>query len=209
VSNPPGLLWEYNNHAVQLLEPVIRHATGMYGDDYAQQHLWGPIGMDAEWMKDDVGHPALYMNVLASCRDHARFGYLFLKRGCWDGLQVISEAWVDIATSPSQNMSRGYGYWWWLSGETPTLDSTDFSELPGGSLHPFAPDDAFCAVGLGSQFIEVIPSLDMVVVRMGTAPHDDWTAWLQPFQLIQDLLEDGKQILHNGVLERVLDAVVH
>lgn len=209
VTHPPGVLWEYNNHAVQLMEPVLRNATGMYADEYARQHLWGPIGMDAEWMKDDVGHPALYMNVLASCRDHARFGYLFLKRGCWNGTQVLSEAWVDRATAPSQNMSRGYGYWWWLNGETPTLDSTDFSVLPGGSLHPFAPDDAFCAVGLGSQVIEVIPSLDMVVVRFGTAPQDDWWLWLHPLQLLEALLADGKQLVHNGVLTRVLDAVTY
>ncbi len=208
VTHPPGQLWEYNNHAVQLLEPVIRSATGKYADAYAQEHLWEPLGMNAEWMKDKVGHPAMYMNVLASCRDHAKLGYLFLKRGCWNGRQVVSEQWVKTATSSSQAMSPGYGYWWWLSGESPTLDSTDFSELPGGSLHPFGPDDSFCAVGLGSQVIEVIPSLDMVMVRMGTAPQDDPLAWLTPLKMLQALVEDGKQVVHNKVLELVLDAVV-
>ncbi len=208
VSNPPGQLWEYNNHAVQLLEPVIRSATGSYADDYLQEHLWEPLGMNAEWMKDKVGHPAMYMNVLASCRDHAKLGYLFLKRGCWNGRQVVSEKWVETATTSSQPMSPGYGYWWWLSGESPTLDSTDFSELPGGSLHPFGPADSYCAVGLGSQVIEVIPSLDMVMVRMGTAPQDDPLNWLTPLKLLEAMMNDGKQIVHNKVLELVLDAVV-
>ena len=202
------MLWEYNNHAVQLLEPIIRAQTGMAADDYAREHLWEPITMDAEWLQDQVGQPALYQNVLASCRDHAKFGYLFLHRGCWDGTEVVSEEWVDTATQSSQEISPGYGYWWWLSGETPTLDSTDFSELPGGSLHPFGPDDSFCAVGLGSQFIEVIPEHNMVVVRMGVAPHDKPDALLTPLQTLQALLEDGKQIVHNNILEQVLNAVV-
>ena len=77
----------------------------------------------------------------------------------------------------------------------------------GQELHPFAPDDAFCAVGLGSQMIEVIPSLDMVVVRMGVAPHDDPEMWLTPLVMLEQLMIDGEQIEHNGVLERVLAAV--
>ena len=75
-------------------------------------------------------------------------------------------------------------------------------------LHPFAPHDAFCAVGLGSQFVEAIPSLDLVVVRLGTAPHDDPSAWLDPLALFDELSTDGEQIVHNEVLERVLDAIV-
>ena len=86
-------------------------------------------------------------------------------------------------TTPSPPQNPGYGYWWWLSRASPTLDSTDFSELPGGSLHPFGPDDSYCAVGLGSQFIEVIPEHDMVVVRMGLAPQDNPVLWAQPLPL--------------------------
>ena len=67
-------------------------------------------------------------------------------------------------------MNRGYGYWWWLNGETPTLDSVDFSER-GDVLQPFAPDDAYLAIGLGNQVVEVIPSLDMDV-RMGVASRE-------------------------------------
>jgi CubicO group peptidase (beta-lactamase class C family) len=205
--NTPGTLWEYNNHTVQVIEPVLRNATGFAPDEYADMFLWQPIGMEAEWARDKTGHPAMYMNVQASCRDHARFGYLHLKKGCWDGAQVISEEWVEESTSPSTTMNKGYGYWWWLNGEMPLLDSVSFSEKPS-ILHPFAPHDAFCAVGLGSQMIEVIPSLDMVVVRMGPAPHEHQGVLQQPLELIGALIEDGKQVVHNGVLERVLKAVV-
>jgi hypothetical protein len=63
-------------------------------------------------------------------------------------------------------------------------------------------------VGLGNQFVEVIPSLDLVVVRLGTAPHDDLAAWLDPASLFEELTTDGDQILHNEILELVLDAVL-
>jgi len=205
--NPPGAIWEYNNHSVQALEPVIRGATGMAADDYATQHLFDPMGMTVDWKRDDHGQPAMYMNANASCRDNARFGYLYLHRGCWDGERLLSAQWIDDSIGASTSMNRGYGYYWWLRGESPTLDSVTFEDKPGG-MHHFGPDDSYCAVGLGSQMIEVVPSLDMVIVRMGTAPHDDLANWLDPEALYDDLIHDGEQIVHNGVLERVLGALI-
>ena len=85
VDNPPGALWEYNNHSVQAIEAVLREATGMAADDYADAYLFDPIGMDVDWKRDEVGQPAMYMNAKASCRDNARLAYLFMHDGCWDG----------------------------------------------------------------------------------------------------------------------------
>ena len=203
----PGSAWEYSNHTVQSMEAVLREATGMNPETYAQVHLFGPLGMKADWAEDKNAQPALYMNVKASCRDHARFGYLMLKQGCWGTKRVISESWISEATKPSTAHNKGYGLWWWLNGGMPTLDSVDFHDK-GQSLHPFAPSDAFCAVGLGSQFIEVVPSLDLVVVRMGIAPPDDIKLLLKPKKLAQALKADGAQIPHNALLEGVLNALV-
>ena len=204
--NPPGALWEYNNHSVQAIEPVLRAATGMAPDDYADAWLFDPIGMDVSWKRDETGHPAMYMNANASCRDNARLAYLFMKGGCWDGERILSSDWIERSTSPSTSMNRGYGYWWWLNGEQPLLDSVTFEDK-GRMMHPFAPHDAYCGVGLGNQFVEVIPSLDLVVVRLGTAPHDDLSAWLDPRALYEELTTDGDQILHNDILQLVLDAI--
>lgn len=204
---PPGALWEYNNHSVQAMEPVLRAATGMAADDYADANLFGPIGMDVDWKRDDTGHPALYMNSRASCRDNARLAYLYMHDGCWAGERLLSSDYVADATGSSTSMNRGYGYWWWRNGQEPTLDSVTFEDK-GQMLHPFAPHDAFCAVGLGSQFVEAVPSLDLVVVRLGTAPHDDLAAWLDPLALADTLASDGEQIVHNRVLEMVIDSVV-
>lgn len=115
---------------------------------------------------------------------------------------------MEAATSPSTNLNRGYGYWWWLNGEEPILDSVDFEPKSPGGTHSFAPDDAFCAVGLGNQFIEVTPSLDLVVVRMGTAPQDVPGAWADPIGMLEEAAADGQQLLHNAVLEQILDSVL-
>ena len=82
----------------------------MPAHEFAATALWEPIGMDARWEQDDQGHAAMYMNVRATCRDHAKFAYLMLKDGCWDGEQVLSKAWIEQATSPSSPHNRGYGY---------------------------------------------------------------------------------------------------
>lgn len=204
--NPPGALWEYNNHSVQAMEPVLRAATGMAADDYADQYLFGPLGMDVDWKRDENGQPALYMNAKASCRDNARLAYMYLHDGCWNGERLLSSDWIDTATGASTAMNRGYGYWWWRNGAEPTLDSVTFEDK-GQMLHPYAPHDAYCAVGLGSQFVEVIPSLDLVVVRLGTAPHDDLAAWLDPVSMFEEIASDGEQLTHNAILERVLASI--
>lgn len=208
VENYPGAKWEYNNHTVQLSEPMIRNATSMAADEFAEAYLWEPLGMDARWEKDGQGQAAMYMNVKASCRDHAKFAYLMLKEGCWDGEQIISREWISTATEPSSQLNRGYGYWWWVNGEAPVLDSVDFSPH-SGILHPQAPSDAFCGAGFGSQMLEVVPSEELIIVRFGPAPHENINYWIEQNGVLMDAMEnDGKQIVHNGVLSRVLDSII-
>lgn len=201
----PGTSWQYSNVAVQLFDPIFR-SFGVRADDYAAEHLWGPIGMDAEWMTDMAGNPAMYMNVVATCRDHARFGYLLQQRGCWAGEQVVPQAWVDEMTAPSQSMNDAYGYYLWRGAGDPALDLVDSSPLDRGALHPDAPEDSFCAVGLGGQVIEVVPSLDLVIVRMGRAAVEDLEGNPFPILEIFELLDEGQQDIHDGVVQRVLAA---
>jgi CubicO group peptidase (beta-lactamase class C family) len=207
LQSDPGTAWEYSNVAVQMFEPIFR-GLGTRADDYAREHVWDPIGMNATWFTDPAGNPALYMNVIATCRDHARFGYLMLRRGCWEGEQVIPEAWVDASTAPSQAMNDGYGHYFWRGAGDPTLDLVDSVPLDRGTLHPGAPEDAFCAVGLGGQFIEVVPSLDLVVVRMGHAAVEDLEGNAFPLFEIIELLSEGEQSVHDEIVQRVFASIV-
>jgi CubicO group peptidase (beta-lactamase class C family) len=198
-ADPPGTKWVYHNGAVQLLEPLFRGATGMTIEQYAQQHLWSPLGMNATWAHDMAGHPTSYANVLATCRDHARLGYLYLHRGQWAGhTQVLSENWVAQALAPSQIYNRAYGFLFWLNGATPAIDA--MMESWPGEMVPYAPKDLFAARGFGNQFIDVIPSLDLVVVRFGTDPLTNVD--------LAALTSDARFTKHDEILHPVLDAIV-
>jgi CubicO group peptidase (beta-lactamase class C family) len=196
--DPPGSKWVYHNSGVQMLEPLFRGATGQTIEEYAEKYLWSKLGMKATWAHDGAGQPTTYANVLASCRDHARLGYLYLHGGRWAEEQVVSSGWVTATLTPSQTMNRAYGYLWWLNGETPAMDA--MSKPWTGRMSPAAPKDLFAARGFGNQFIDVIPSLDLVVVRFGpdpTSPLD-----------IPALFTDQRFETHDAILAPILDAVV-
>jgi CubicO group peptidase (beta-lactamase class C family) len=197
-SAAPGDHWTYHNGGVQILEPVFRAATGMTIEAYAEQHLWSRIGMNASWAHDPSGNPTAYASVMASCRDHARFGYLYLHGGQWKDEQVVPAAHVVDTLTPSQPHNRAYGLLVWLNGQLPALDT--FGDPKEGTLVPFAPDDLFALRGFGNQFIDVIPSLDMLVVRFGPDPMSNFD--------LQTLIDDQRFETHDMILEPVLDAVV-
>jgi len=196
-SEVPGSSWVYHNGAVQVLEPLMRAATGMTLEEYAEAHLWSRIGMHATWAHDRAGHPTAYANVLATCRDHARLGYLYLHGGRWGAEQVVSSAWVRQALTPSQPYNRAYGLLFWLNGERPAMDAMmqPFPER----LVPFAPPDLFAARGFGNQFVDVLPSRDLVVVRFGADP----TAHFDPAALASDT----RFIEHDAILAPILAAI--
>ena len=194
----PGSGWTYHNGGVQVLERVLKNATGMSIEEYADAHLWSRIGMAGSWEHDPSGNPTAYANALATCRDHARFGYLYLRGGRWaGGEEVVAPDWVDQALTPSQEFNRAYGFLFWLNGYTPAMSS--LNEEKDEELIPFAPDDLFAARGFGNQFIDVIPSLDLIVVRFGADPLGAFDA--------EALIDDARFDQHDEILRPILEAV--
>ncbi len=198
VDKAPDSEWIYHNAGVQLLEPLFRSATGKSIEAYAAEHLWSRIGMDASWAHDPSGNPTAYASVLASCRDHARLGYLYLHSGNWVGEQVLLVSWIAQILLFSQPFNRAYGFLWWLNAETPAVDA--MMQPWDGRMTPAAPPDMFAARGFGNQFIDVIPSLDLIVVRFGSDP-------MNKLDLIA-LFDDQRFEKHDAILKQVLDAVV-
>lgn len=148
----PGTYWEYNNSAIQTLEEVLQRATGQEVADFAEANLFGPLGMDVHYALDSEGNTPTFMGLQAGCADMARFGWMARNNGEWAGEQVVSSDYMIEATQPSQELNNGYGFLWWVN------------EFGGWED---APTDAYAALGLGDQVTLVIPSLDMVVVRIG------------------------------------------
>ena len=202
-SDPVGSKWLYHNGGVQVIEPLFRAATGTSIEDYARTHLWSKIGMTATWGHDLFNHPTTYANVLATCRDHARLGYLYLHHGRWKDEQVVPANWIAAATTPSQAFNRGYGYLWWLNGQGPTISSTGSQSAT--ELYDYTPADLFAARGFGGQFIDVIPSLDMVVVRFGKDPTAITST--DPAVIAAALIADETTDRHRSILVPILAAV--
>ena len=153
---PPGTAFVYSSGTSMLLSGVLQQATGMEARDYAQQKLWDRIGVDqVEMWTDAEGHTLTYCCVDTTSRGFARFGQLFLDDGAWGSEQVVPESWVAASVAGSRAAPTTYGLQWWLD---------DVSGVPA---------DMFSAQGHDGQFIYVIPSLDLVVVRNGTYAKED------------------------------------
>jgi len=172
----PGGTWAYNNAAIQTLDAVLQGATGQDPAAYAQSRLFGPLGMTHTTMThDSAGNTNTFFGVQSTCEDLARFGYLFLRNGRWNGTQVVSESWVAAATGqPSQDINAAYGYLWWLNrlgpvtGPLNPMTREQAATRPHVQLVPTAPADMYWARGLGGQVVQVDEGSDTVVVRLGS-----------------------------------------
>jgi CubicO group peptidase (beta-lactamase class C family) len=174
--DPPGATWVYNNAAIQNLDAVLRGATGQPTDQFATERLLEPIGMAHSSMStDQAGGTATFTGLHTTCEDLARFGYLFLRGGEWDGTQVVPADWVAEATGrPSTDLNAAYGYLWWINREGPVLSdplvatsAAEAAQMAPSRLVPGVPDDMYWALGLGGQVVQVDPGSDTVVVRLG------------------------------------------
>lgn len=162
----PGTVWRYNNSAIQTLEPVLNAATGMDVADYAEQRLFEPLGMSSSYGRDRAGNPVTYADVSASCRDLARFGYLYLRGGRWsDNQQIVSEDWVEECVQPSTPLNVAYGYMWWLNRDGHWVES--LHEEGDGKLLPGLPENVFRASGAFNQIIFIDPGTGIVFTRIG------------------------------------------
>lgn len=163
-----GTRWSYHNPPYRLLWKVLEAATGTNYNIYTLQKLLNPTGMDGLWLLND--NQTLF---LSRARSMARFGSLIMNEGTWDGTPIMTDSeYFEDMVNTSQDLNKSYGYLWWLNGkESYMLPSLQFDF--SGSFSPNAPDDLIIAAGKNGQFLNVIPSQDMVVVRMGNAPDPD------------------------------------
>lgn len=174
---PIGTWWEYNNAAIQTLERVLGSSLGSDVGEFAEQALFGPIHMSSTMGRDGEGNPLTYQGVSASCRDLARFGYLYLRGGRWaEGVQVVPEAWVAESISPSTDLNSAYGFMWWLNRPGHwVLPSAPLRDEGDGQIAPDAPEELFAAIGAFGQLVVVDPTTESVWVRLGPTDLADAT----------------------------------
>jgi len=152
LANPPGTTFNYSSGDTMLLSAVLEGATGMKVAQYAESRLFAPLGLaNVDWWSDSTGQTLTYCCLDMRSRDFARFGQLMLQDGVWNGVSIVPSGWVSASFAPSRSYS-GYGFQWWLLGRT----------------DPNLPSDTVAAIGHDGQYIYIVPSLDLVVVRNGT-----------------------------------------
>ena len=146
---PPGTRFNDSSGDTMLLSRVIEVATGRPADRYAQEKLFGPIGIDqVEWWRDGAGHTLTYCCLDTTSRNYARMGLLYMRGGVWEGRQVVPARWIEDSWTATENSGGDYGFQWWIrqSDEVGTI---------------------YMMNGHDGQFTYVIPELDMVIVRNG------------------------------------------
>ena len=158
VRDPVGSRWTYNGGLTQLLAGLIHRQTGKHIDEFAEETLFGPLGITRyEWLGSTVWRPEKLPSAASGlrlrARDLAKFGSLFLHKGAWKGRQIVPAAWVELSTQRHvQNISLspdgaiGYGFMWY-AGQTRGNDG----------------DRVIAALGKGDQRIFIVPEKQIVV----------------------------------------------
>ena len=149
----PGEAWNYNSGTSILLGDIIEQATGESVLVFARKYLFDPLGIgDIYWSMADWNNYHTDGGLYMVPRDMARLGYLMLKGGLWDGVQMLSPDWLSEATMAHYQThgTYGYGYQWWM--------------LPVSGI--------FAATGHYDQAIYVVPDADLVVVFTANVPDE-------------------------------------
>ena len=175
----PGEAFQYNSGATLILGQVFRQATGSDLEEYAVKHLFTPLGIDNYvWKRTPSGLVDTQEGLYVAPRDIAKITYLYLKRGNWDGHQIVPEEWVKASIEPLYDVvddrSIQYGYKWWLYH------------------YQYQGEDrvAFGGAGFGGQRPIVLPEFDLVLV---------FTGW--------NILPDRPSLSAQDAIERILAAI--
>lgn len=151
----PNTHWNYSSGTSNLLSGILRKQFKTHQEylDFWYTNLIDKIGMNSMLIETDMaGNYVGSSYGWATTRDWAKFGLLYLHKGNWNGEQILNESWVKYTTTPTNTSNGQYGAHFWLNASGRYKD---------------APRDLFSCNGFQGQMIFIIPSQDLVIVRMG------------------------------------------
>ena len=172
----PGVKWTYSGGAVALIGAIIARGTGMKLEDFARDALFTPLGIDSfEWARGDDGIASAASGLRLRPRDLLRIGHLTLAGGQFQGLQIVSRAWIDASTHPAIATGDGleYGRFWFL----------------GNAATPAQPGPArwFAGFGNGGQRLWLMPQTDLAVVSLSGA-YNQPDSWITPNRIFREIV---------------------
>jgi len=190
MAQEPGRVFDYSNGGSHLLSAILQKATKMTALEFAEKHLFGPLGItDVIWATDPQGVNIGEGKMMLPPQDMAKIGLLYLRNGRWEDQQIVSEGWVESATKGHIDASKSirYGYQWWVS-----------------------PSQYYTAMGYSGQFICVIPKKNMVVVF--TSHFRNSKYFIIPKELLDEYIipaaSSSKPLLANPGEKTRLNALV-
>lgn len=168
-SHQPGTQFLYDSGASHLLAAILKKATGQEVEAYAKEKLFSPLGIRGyDWEKSAEGIHTGGWGLRITPMDMAKFGYLILHKGAWNGKQIVPAEWVEAATQKhiegywGETRGDDYGYQFWMN--------------------PFG---GFRAEGFAGQLIYILPDYDMVAVFTGGINYNET---YQPAKLMSDFV---------------------
>jgi CubicO group peptidase (beta-lactamase class C family) len=158
--HPSGTYWDYASGTSLILAGILR---GSFDDErdylrYPRERLFVPLGMRTALIEPDATGTFVASSLMyASARDFARLGLLYLQDGVWQGERILPEGWVAYTVTAAKHApDQSYGAHMWLK-----------LPLSEGYGEPPMPDDAYYFLGHEEQIVAVVPSRDLVIVRLG------------------------------------------
>lgn len=156
----PNTHWSYSSGTTNLLSRILKNQFKTQQEylDFWYSAVIDKIGMNSMIVEQDMSGTFVGSSYgWATPRDWSKFGLLYLHNGNWNGEQILDESWVKYTATPTNTSNGQYGAQFWLNA---------------GGKFPDVPRDMFYCSGYQGQMVAIIPSLDMVIVRMGLKEED-------------------------------------
>lgn len=172
----PGTHFNYSSGTTNLISGVLRSQFKTQQEylDFPYTHLIDKIGMNSLIFETDMeGNFVGSSYAWATTRDWAKFGLLYLNNGNWNGTQIFSKEWAEYTATPSEASNYSYG----AQFRTTTLKG-----------FPNSPKDMYYAYGYHGQFTIIIPSMDIIIVRMGLTHKNKNDIYSDTNKLIKDVI---------------------
>ena len=172
----PGTEWKYESRSYGQLLYVLESSTKKSIQDLSLEWLFVPLNMEETfWKKRVKGLLGFSKNssdygLVTTARDLLKFGDFILSGGEVGTNHIITDIdFFDDSFTQSQQYNPAYGYLWWLNNSDYFIKSNTQGE---GNLYPYAPRETILAQGAGSRFLAIVPSEELIVIRMGDNPKD-------------------------------------
>ena len=173
----PGLKWSYNTRAYSQLIYILEKTSGLSINELSSEWLFNELQMNETFWKErkkgrmGFSKDSAKYGLVTTAKDLLKFGEFILNGGEVGTNHVISDIdFFDDTFLKSQNMNEAYGYLWWLNNSKTHM--TWEKKLSSGNLFSHAPKEAILALGLGSRVLAIVPSEELVLVRLGSFPDD-------------------------------------